>query len=414
MFDVNKIRNDFPTISANNIYFDSVASSLTPMSVVNSMNEYYTKYRANVNRGFYDFSMKASEKFEESVASIANLINSKITEIVITSNATHSINEVALSLDFEPGDEVVLSTLEHSSNMVPWARLEKKIGIGTRWYNPGELGLFNIDEFEKLLTKKTKLVSLTYVSNAVGTLVPVKQVSELCKSRGILFLVDAAQAVPHMKIDVQDIGCDFLAFSGHKMLGPTGVGVLYVKEELAESLMPAFLGGGTINTSGCSCSLTDECNIDQCNFNDLPHKWQAGTPPIAEAIGLKAAIDYLNAIGFDDIGIHGEALMKHMMNGLNSIPHVDIFGPNEPELRKSIVSFNIGDLPPTEVGRILDEKYNIAARAGDHCAVGYFKSSRTIEAPGNVRVSLYIYNTEEEVNRFLNAIEDISRVCIGR
>ena len=414
MYDVSRIRLDFPTITSDQIYFDSVASSLTPMSVVNSMVEYYTKYRANVHRGFYDLSMKASEKFEESVSSIAKFINAKESEIVITSNATHAINEVALTLDFEPKDEIVLSVLEHSSNMVPWARLEKKVGIGTRWYNPGKLGLFDINEFEKLLTKNTKLVSLTYISNAIGTMVPVKQVGELCKSRGILFLVDAAQAVPHIKVDVKDIDCDFLAFSGHKMLGPTGIGVLYVKEELAEQLMPAFLGGGTINTSGCTCTLVDECNIDQCNFNDLPYKWQAGTPPIAEAIGLKAAIDYLNGIGHEDIHEHGKALMKQMMDGLNSIPHIDLFGPSQPELRNSIVSFNIGDLPATEVGRILDERYNVAARAGDHCAVGYFKNAQIDDGvPGNVRVSLYIYNTAEEVDRFLNAVEDISKICIG-
>lgn len=414
MLDVQRIRKDFPTIAPDNVYFDSVASSLTPMPVVNTMTDYYTKYRANVHRGFYDFSMKASEKYEGAVKTIAQFINAKESEIVITSNATHSINEVALSLDFEPGDEVVLSTLEHSSNMVPWARLEKKIGLKTRWYNPGRLGLFNIEEFEKLLTKKTKLVSLTYISNAIGTMVPVKQVADLCKSRGILYLIDAAQAAPHIKLDVKDIGCDFLAFSGHKMLGPTGVGVLYIKEELAQTLMPAFLGGGTINTSGCTCTLIDECNIDQCNFNDLPHKWQAGTPPIAETIGLQTAIEYLNTIGFAEIGKHSKALMSRTMNGLNSIKHVDIFGPTDAELRHSIVSFNIGDLPATEVGRILNDKYKIAVRAGDHCAVGYFKDAQIEdEVPGNVRASLYLYNTEEEVDRFLTAVEDISKICVG-
>jgi len=415
MYDVQKIRRDFPTITPENVYFDSVASSLTPTSVVDEIVNYYTKYRANVHRGHYDLSMKASEKFEAAIATIAKFINAKSSEIVISTNCTHAINEVALTVDFQPGDEVVLSTLEHSSNMVPWARLEKKIGIKTRWYKPGKLGLFDINDFEKLLTPKTKLVSLTYVSNVVGTTVPVQHVAELCRSRGILFLVDAAQAVPHMKIDVKRIGCDFMAFSGHKMLGPTGVGVLYVRQELAESLMPAFLGGGTIETSNCNCTLIDECNIDDCSFNELPYKWQAGTPPIAATLGLKAAIDYLDTLGFDDIGKHDDALMKRALTGLASIKHVDIFGPLKPEQRKSIISFNIGQVPAKEVGRMLNEQFNISVRAGDHCAVGYFKDVQESEGvPGSVRASFYLYNTEEEVDRFLSAVQRISEVCEGK
>lgn len=414
MYNVQQVRRDFPTITPETVYFDSVASSLTPASVVEEIVNYYTKYRANVHRGHYDLSMKASEKFEEAVATIAKFINAKPSEIVITTNCTHAINEVALTVDFQPGDEVVLSTLEHSSNMVPWARLEKKIGIKTRWYKPGKLGLFDINEFEKLLTPKTKLVSLTYVSNVVGTVVPVQQVGELCKSRGILFMVDAAQAVPHMKVDVKRIGCDFLAFSGHKMLAPTGIGVLYVREDHAESLMPAFLGGGTIETSKCNCTLIDECNIDDCSFADLPYKWLAGTPPIAATLGMKVAIDYLEKLGMDAIGTNDDALMKRALTGLASIKHVDIFGPLKPEQRKSIISFNVGKLPAQEVGKMLNEEFNISVRAGDHCAVGYFKDVQQEEGvPGSVRASFYLYNTEEEVDRFLNAVQRISDVCEG-
>ncbi|MCL2152310.1 MAG: cysteine desulfurase [Oscillospiraceae bacterium] len=411
MFDVEKIRKDFPTISPESVYFDSVASSLTPNAVIDTVVEYYTKYRANVHRGSYDLSMKASEKFEEAVSTVADFIGAKPSEIVITSNATHSINEVALTLDFNPGDEVLSSVLEHSSNMVPWGRLETKVGIKTRWYNPGKLGLFDINEFEKMISDKTKLVTLTYVSNAIGTVVPVKEVGRICRQRGIPFLVDAAQAAPHMKIDVKDIGCDFLAFSGHKMLGPTGVGVLYIREELADLLVPGILGGGTIDTGKCNCNLESECNLNNCSFSELPYKWQAGTPPIADALGLKTAIDYLSDVGFANIQQHEDQLMRQLIEGLSSVNKIDIFGPKDPELRKSIVSFNIGEIPADEVGRILNENYNIAVRTGQHCAVGYFKDE-SIDTKGNVRASVYLYNTKEEVDRFLNAINDIAKTCL--
>ena len=411
MLDVYAIRKDFPTISDDSVYLDSVASSLTPVSVIEAMSEYYYKYRANVHRGAYDLSLQASEMYEEAVAKIAKFINAKPSEIVITSNTTHSINEVALTLDFNEGDEVVLSSLEHTSNMAPWIRLQKKIGIKVRFYNPGKTGIFNVEEFEKLLNKRTRLVSLTYVSNVLGSVVPVEQVAEICKERGILFLIDAAQAAPHLKIDVKKIGCDFLAFSGHKMLGPTGIGVLYIKQEHAESMMPAFLGGGTINTSECHCESLETCNIDACTVSALPYKWHAGPPPIAEPIGLGKARDYLNAIGLENIEKHDKALMELALNGLKAIPGVDIYGPLEPEQRNSIISFNIGNLSPFEVGRILNEEFKISVRAGDHCAVNYFKD---VQGPqqhlGNVRASFYLYNTVEEVERFLSAVKSISEL----
>ncbi|WP_428911132.1 aminotransferase class V-fold PLP-dependent enzyme [Niallia sp. Krafla_26] len=412
MLDVQAIRKDFPTITNDNVYLDSVASSLTPVSVIDEMTEYYYKYRANVHRGSYDLSMQASERYENAIGKIAKFVNANPSEIVITGNTTHSINEIALTLDFNEGDEVVLSSLEHSSNMVPWIRLQKKIGIKVRFYNPGKTGIFNINEFEKLLNERTRLVSLTYVSNVLGSIVPVEQIGRICKEKGILFLVDAAQAAPHLKLDVKKIECDFMAFSGHKMLGPTGIGVLYIKQEHADSMMPAFLGGGTINTSECHCESLDTCNIDACTFSDLPYKWQAGTPPIAETIGLGKAVDYLNEIGLDYIAKHDTELMEIALNGLKEIPGIDIYGPLEPEQRNSIISFNIENLSPTEVGRILNEEFNISVRAGDHCAVNYFKDVQGPEQPpGNVRASFYLYNTVEEVQRFLSAVKSISELA---
>jgi cysteine desulfurase/selenocysteine lyase len=413
MFNVESVRSDFPTVNAEDIYLDSVASSLTPTPVIDALIEYYTKYRANVHRGSYDLSVQASERFEGAVKKIAALINASPDEIVITSNTTHAINEVALTLDFAPDDEVILSSLEHSSNLIPWLRLAKKTGIKTRWYNPGKKGLFDINEFEKLFTLKTKLVTITLVSNVLGSVVPVAEIGRLCKERGVLFLVDAAQAVPHMAIDVKAIGCDFMAFSAHKMLGPTGLGVLFLKKEHAQSMMPAFLGGGTINTSECHCTSLDTCNIDACTFSDLPYKWLAGTPPIAEAIATGAAVDYLLKLGFDDIQKHTADLVTRTMEGLQSIRGIDIYGPLEADQRVSIVSFNVGDLPPSEVGRILNEKFRISVRAGDHCAINYFKEVQreSDAAPGNVRASFYVYNTTKEVDQFLSAVETIATTC---
>lgn len=413
LFDVERIRQDFPTISPDSIYLDSVASSLTPLPVIEAMTEYYMKYRANVHRGAYDLSLQASERFEHAVANVARFIGAQPEEIVVTSNATQGLNEVALSLDFEPGDEVLVSSLEHSSNILPWKRLAKKVEIDLQWYKPGKSGHFDMEKVAQLLTPKTRLVALTYVSNVLGSIVPVEEVAKLCRERNILYLIDASQATPHLPIDVKRIGCDFLVFSGHKMLGPTGVGILYMKLEHAETLMPAFLGGGTMNTSACRCTTLEGCSIDECTFSDLPYKWSAGTPPIAEMLGLSAAVDYLNKIGFEDIQHHDTQLMQRALTGLMAIPGIELFGPARAEERSSILSFNIGMLPPSEVGRMLNEQFHIAVRAGDHCAVNYFRDVQELGRPkGNVRTSFYLYNTEEEVDRFLSAVETIARTCL--
>jgi cysteine desulfurase/selenocysteine lyase len=412
-FAVERIRRDFPTISPDDVYLDSVASSLTPLPVIEAMTDYYMKYRANVHRGSYDLSLMASERFEAAVGNVARFIGARPEEIVVTSNATHALNEVALSLDFQPGDDVVLSSLEHSSNMLPWKRLAKKAGINLLWYKPGKSGFFDLDKFERILTPRTRLVTLTYVSNVLGSIVPVEEVARICRERNILYLVDASQAAPHRPIDVKRIGCDFLAFSGHKMLGPTGVGILYLKQEHAETLMPAFLGGGTMNTSACHCTTLEDCSIDECTYSELPHKWLAGTPPIAEMLGLSAAVDYLDTIGFEAIMRHDARLMERALPGLLAIPGIELFGPDDPPKRSSILSFNIGTLPPSEVGRMLNEEFNIAVRAGDHCAVNYFRDVQELERPkGNVRASFYVYNTEEEVDLFLTAVKKIAQTCL--
>jgi cysteine desulfurase/selenocysteine lyase len=413
VLDVAAIRADFPSLPDDFGFFDSVASSLTPRQVVAAMNEFYEGFRANVHRGSYDLSIRASDRFDSALGSIARFIGARDDEVVLTQNTTHSLNLVALSLPLEAGDEIVLSSLEHTSNMAPWMRRATLDDLGVRFYHAGHDGSFDLDEFAGLLTERTKVVTLTWISNITGTVVPVAEVGKLCKERGIIFVIDAAQAAPHVPIDVNEVGCDFLAFSGHKMLGPTGIGVLYVASQHGASLMPAMLGGGTIDTTVCAAPSLDGCVLSDCSFTGLPHKWQAGTPPIAEALGLEAAVHYLEGIGFDRLQQHETELVKALCDGLAAIDKVDIHGPQSAAERTAIVAFNVGDLPPDEVGRILNDRYQLGVRAGQHCAVNYFQpelSSGEGQA-GNVRASVYLYNTLEEVHRLVDAVDEISAIA---
>jgi cysteine desulfurase / selenocysteine lyase len=408
---IESCRRDFPVLHEEETYLDSVATSLTPVQVVDAISQYYLRYRANIHRGTYDLSMQASEKYESALTNVARFIGADFDELVVTMNATAALNTVAQALPLKPGDEVLLSTLEHTSNLAPWALHVARKGIKLRFYHPGKLGVFDIAEFEKLLTEKTRLVSMTYISNVLGTVVPVEQVAALCKQRGIFYMIDAAQAVPHLPIDVKKIGCDFMAFSGHKMLGPTGIGILYMKREHAERMIPPMLGGGSMEPAACQCSSLAQVGLVDCGFNVLPWKWQPGTPPIAEVLGLSAAVDYLKAIGFDKIQRHDEALLQRAIDGLSQIQGVDIYGPANSKERVGILSFNVAGLAPEEVGEQLNRDFKVAVRAGDHCAVQYFKEvqGRDLKGLGNVRASFYLYNTAQEVDRFVTAIDTISR-----
>ncbi|WP_052433443.1 aminotransferase class V-fold PLP-dependent enzyme [Streptacidiphilus carbonis] len=411
--DPTRLRSDFPCLASESVYLDSVASSLTPVSVVEAMNEYYFSYRANVHRGSYDASMMASEQYEAALAKVAAFIGADPEEVVFTSNTTLALNLAALSLPLSAGDEIVLSTLEHTSNMAPWALKAYQVGATIRWYNPGPEGVFEIDDFVKLLNERTRIVALTYVSNVLGTVYPVEAIANACSERGIVYVVDAAQAVPHRRIDVHALGCDFLAFSGHKMLGPTGIGVLYMKREHAETLMPGIAGGGTIDTTAeCRCPSIDECGPKYVTFSALPDKWQAGTPPIAEAIGLGAAVDYLQAVGMENVHRHSQSLAAGVAGALRSIPGIQVYGPEEASLLSSIVSFNLANVPPDEVGRMLNERYHIAVRSGAHCALSYFMGAdAVVDVPGNVRASFYLYNTQEEAQQFASAVREIASFC---
>lgn len=409
MLDVQSIRQDFPTIQPDSIYLDSAASSLTPIPVLEAMAAYYTRHRTNLHRGMHKLAMETARKFDAAVANIASFIGAEAGEISITTNATYAINQVALSLDFQPGEEVIISTLEHSSNVLPWLRLAEKVGITVRWWQASPDGSLDLSELEKLLTSQTRLVALTHVPNVLGSIVPVEAVGKLCNERGILYLVDACQSVPHLPVDVKRIGCDFLAFSGHKMCGPTGIGILYLKALHARQMIPAIVGGGTLDTYKTRYQALEDYTFAKVSFSEVPHKWMAGTPPIAETLGLSAAIDYLKEIGLEEIIQHDLQLVERTLSGLSEIPGVTIFGPRVAAQRSSIVSFNIEGLYPLKVGRMLTEEFGIGLRAGHHCALNYFHETQPLgQVEGNVRASFYLYTSLEEVERFLAAVKAIA------
>jgi len=399
VLNVNEIRKDFPILKTGIIYLDSTASSLTPEPVLQRMLEFYREYRANVERGVHRLSVRASEEYERARAKVADFINAKSSsEIVMTRNTTEGINLVASGLRWKKGDEIVTSVLEHHSNFIVWLRVRDKHGARLDVVMPREpvaKGLLNPADFEKMIDDKTKLVALTHVSNVLGVIIPVKQIAEIAHEHGALVLIDGAQSVPHMRVDVQKIGCDFMAFSGHKMCAPTGSGVLYILEDVQKEVEPLLIGGGTI----------EEVGVDYYRLEKGPGRFEAGTPDVAAAIGLGAAVDYLQKIGMENIERHEKMLTKKMYEGLTSIPKVDVYGP-EPERRVGIIPFNVADLNPHDVALALDVSANIMVRSGHHCAQPLSKV--VIGKPGTVRASAYFYNTLEEIEKLVSGVREIA------
>jgi len=394
------VRKDFPILETGVIYLDNSATSLTPEPVLQKMLEFYHHYRANVERGIHRLSQKASEEYERAHAKVADFINAKSElEIVLTRNATAGINLIANGLDWKKGDKIVTSLIEHHSNFIVWIRLKNEHGTNLEVVRPKEpivRGLLNPADFEKVIDDKTKLVTITHASNVLGVVEPVEEIIEIAHEHGAYVLVDGAQSVPHMKLDVQKMGCDFLAFSGHKMCGPTGSGVLYIREELTDKIKPLCIGGGTIV----------DVDVDYYTLEKSPMKFEAGTPGIAEAIGLGAAVDYLRKIGMENIERHEKKLTKQMYDGLTGLPKVEVYGP-EPEFKIGIMSFNVGDLNPHDVALALDVSANIMVRSGHHCALPLTKN--IIRKAGSVRASVYLYNTKEEIEKLVSTVEEIAK-----
>ena len=398
MINVEEVRKDFPILKTGIIYLDSAASSLTPEPVLQKVLEFYRRYRANVGRGIHHLSQKASEEYERTRTKVADFINAKSeNEIIMTKNTTEGINLIASGLKWKKGEKIVTSLIEHHSNFIVWLRVKNNHSTEleiVRPKDPVEKGFLEINDFEKIIDAKTKLVALTHVSNVLGAITPIKEITEIAHEHGAYILVDGAQSVPHIKVDVQKIGCDFLAFSGHKMCAPTGSGALYIRRELAEEVEPLCIGGGAIADVG----------VDSYKLDKSPRRFEAGTPAIAEIIGLGAAIDYLQKIGMENIERYERKLTKRMYEAITAIPNIEVYGP-DPEQKIGIVAFNVEDLNPHDVALALDVSANIMVRSGHHCALPLTKSF--LHKPGTVRASTYFYNTEEEIDKFVSALKEI-------
>ena len=397
--DVDLIRKDFPILNREInghrlIYLDNAATSQRPRQVTQAVCDFYTKHNANIHRGLHTLSEEATEMYEAAHRAVKEFINARTwEEIIFTRNTTEAINLVAYSLGlrrFKPGDEIIITMMEHHSNMVPWQMLKDLCGIKLHYIKLKPDGTLDLEHYRSLLSPKTKLVAVAHVSNVLGVINPVKEIIKLAHEVGALVLIDAAQSVPHMKVDVQEIDCDFMAFSGHKMLGPTGIGVLYGKKELLEDMDPFLRGGDMIK----------QVKIEGVSWNDLPWKFEAGTSNIAGGIGLKAAIEYLQNIGMDCIFEHEKALAKYTINKLKEIEEVKLFGPEE---RIGVISFVVKGISPDLVGIAMNEK-GIAIRTGCHCAqpLHEFFGIR-----GTARASFYLYNTFEEADKFIERLEEI-------
>lgn len=387
----------------NLVYLDSTATSLKPKSVADKIREYYEEYSANVFRGIYPMSEKATMEFEETRNVVSRFINaSKSSEIVFTRNATESLNLLAYSLGrkiIESGDEIVTTIMEHHSNFVPWQVLANESGAIFKVVDINDEGYININ-WKEVITKKTKILTLTYVSNVLGTINPIKKIISMAKkiNPNIITIIDAAQAIPHLKIDVQDLGADFIVFSSHKMLGPTGVGVLWGKEKILQEMYPFMYGGDMIS----------EVYIDKTIYQDPPHKFEAGTPAIGEIIAFKEAIKFLDKIGMNNIRKHERKITNFAINRLIDTfgQSIKIYGPKKIEDRGGIISFSFDKFHPHDIAQILADG-GICVRAGHHCAMPLHTR---LNVPATVRASFYIYNDEKDVKKLVEGLKIVKKV----
>ncbi len=394
--DIEKIRKDFPILQREVngkplVYFDNAATSQTPKQVIDVIVDYYENYNANIHRGVHALSQEATDLYEQARIKIQKHCNAaKAHEIILTSGTTHGINIVAngFSSLLKKGDEIVVSAMEHHSNIVPWQMLCERTGAVLKVIPMNENGELRLDAYDALLSNKTKLVFCNHVSNALGTVNPIKVIIDKAHAIGAAVLIDGAQAAPHIKANVQELNVDFYVISGHKVCGPTGIGMLYGKEEWLEKL-PPYQGGG---------EMIAEVTFEKTTYAGLPHKFEAGTPNIAGGIAFGAAIDYMNALGFDDIAAYEQELLQYATEKLIAIPNLKIYG--NAASKTAVISFNIEGLHPYDIGSILD-KLGVAVRTGHHCAqpiMDFYK------IPGTVRASFSFYNTKEEVDVLVSAV----------
>ncbi|PMB28657.1 cysteine desulfurase [Fischerella thermalis BR2B] len=400
----DQVRLDFPILhqEVNGkplVYFDNAATSQKPLFVLDTLRDYYEQYNANVHRGVHTLSAKATEAYEAARDKVTAFVNAASRqEIVFTRNATEAINLVAYSWgmnNLQPGDEIILSVMEHHSNIVPWQFVAAKTGAVLKFVELTPEETLDLEHFQKLLSDKTKLVSVVHVSNTLGCINPVAEICTLAHKYGAKVLIDACQSVPHMPVDVQQIGCDWLVASGHKMCAPTGIGILYGKLELLQA-MPPFLGGG---------EMIAEVFLDHSTYADLPHKFEAGTPAIGEAIALGAAVDYLTKIGMDKIHTYEAELTAYLFQQLEKIPQIRIYGPKpnaQGEGRAALAAFTAAEVHANDLSTLLDTE-GIAIRSGHHCTQPLH---RYLKIPATARASLSFYNTREEIDVFIKALKE--------
>ena len=405
-FDPHVVRRDFPILEQvinghELVYLDSASSSQKPRAVIEAVDRYYREYNANVHRGIYTIGEKATAEYERSRAKVARFINAPDShEIVFTRNATEAINLVAYSWgrkNINRGDAIVLTEMEHHANLVPWQILVQERDGDLEFIPITDDGILRLDVFEVLLRLKPKLVAFTHVSNTLGTINPVREMVEMAHAAGALVLVDGAQAVPHVAVDVQDLGADFYAFSGHKMLGPMGSGALWARRELLEA-MPPFLAGG---------EMIREVHLRRSEFNDIPWKFEAGTPAVADAIGLGVAAEYLMGLGMDAVRAHERDLVEYALDLLpRAVPEIQLYGPMDPDLRGGVVPFNLPGIHPHDVAQVLDRS-GIAVRAGHHCTMPLHER---LDLAATARASFNVYSTREDIDALVEGLHDVQRV----
>jgi cysteine desulfurase/selenocysteine lyase len=404
-FDVRKLRNEFPVLSqmVNGkplTYLDNAATAQKPRSVLDAVERYYREDNANVHRGIHELSRRATLAFERARNRVAEWLGaSQATEVVWTRGTTESINLVASTWgmdQLQQGDEILLTIMEHHSNIVPWQLVARRTGARLRYIELDHEGKLRLDSLDELLTDKTRLVAITHVSNALGTVNPISRVVQAAHARGALVLVDGAQAVPHMKVNVSELDVDFYAFSSHKMCGPTGVGVLWARKELLEEMSP-YQGGG---------EMIGFVERDQSTWADVPHKFEAGTPNIAGAIGAAAAVDFMEQVGYKPIREHETGLLRYALNRLAQIPDLTVFGPKDLQERSGVIAFALGDAHPHDIATILDSE-GVAIRAGHHCAQLVMKH---LGVSATARASFSLYNTTDDVDRLVAGLRVVQEI----
>lgn len=401
MANIGDYRKDFDILNSGDyVYFDNAATSQRPRQVLEAVSNFYKTANANPLRGLYDWSMAATDAYENSRAVVADFIGaSRAEEIIFTRNTTESLNLVAYSYGLEnvhEGDEIVISVMEHHSNMLPWQMVAKKNKASLVFMEPLEDGTITEEEYKSKITDKTKIVAIGHVSNVMGITNPVKEIAEYAHSKGAIVVVDGAQSAPHMKVDVQDLGADFFALSGHKMLAPMGIGALYGRYELLEQMQP-FLRGG---------EMIEYVTREDATYAEIPHKFEAGTVNAGDAVGLAEAIKYIQNVGFDAIEAQEQKLTTMLMEGLAKLPYIKVYGSKDPQKHCGIVTFTMDGVHPHDMSSILNDDH-ICVRAGHHCAQPLMQF---IGAGSTARASVYFYNTESEVERFLDKLSKVREV----